>query len=89
MARVSVQAPGMPIAVNVDTRESDVACLPADALRDSLAGTGVAIAPTEPELLDAIDQARTGRSFWRLFMVAALVMLVLESLLAERLRKRV
>jgi hypothetical protein len=27
-ARVSVQAPGLPIAVNVDPRESDVACLP-------------------------------------------------------------
>jgi len=27
VARVSVQAPGMPVAVNVDTRESDVACL--------------------------------------------------------------
>ena len=61
----------------------------ADALGDLAKRTGMAPAPTEAELLDAIDQARTERSFWRTFMIAALVMLVLESLLAERLHKHV
>jgi len=88
-ARVSVQAAGMPIAVNVDTRESDVKCLPDAALRSVLKGTGLSVASTESGLLDAIEQARTGRSFWRLFMVAALVALLLESLLADRMHRKV
>ena len=86
-ARVSVQAPGMPIAVNVDKRESDVKCLSDAALGDVVQGTGMFVVSAGSGLLDAIDQARTGRSFWRLFMVAALLMLFLESLLADRMRR--
>ena len=85
VARVSVQAPGMPIAVNVDTRESDVACLPEKELRTVLDDTGIAIATTETELLSAIEAERTGQSSWRFFMLLGLTFLIAESLFADRL----
>ena len=85
LARVSVQAPGMPVAVNVDTRESNVRCLPASELRSSLDGAGLVVAPSETDLLGAIESKRTGRSFWRLFMIAGLAVLLIESLFADRL----
>jgi hypothetical protein len=88
LARVSVQAPGMPVAVNVDTRESDVACLPDSELRTSLAGTGITIAAGGPDLLAAIETTRTGRSSWRQFMIAGLVLLLIESLFADRILRR-
>jgi hypothetical protein len=85
VVRVSVQAPGMPVAVNVDTRESDVACLPESELRTSLEGTGITVASTETDLLAAIETSRTGRSSWRFFMIAGLVVLLIECLFADRL----
>jgi len=87
-ARVSVQSPGMPIAVNVDTSESDVACVEADDLREGMKGTGVSVSASEAELSSEISAARTGRSSWRYFMIAALVFLVGESLLADRMVRR-
>jgi hypothetical protein len=87
LAKVSVQAPGMPIAVNVDTRESNVKCLSALETASSFDGTGITVAHSEPDLIDAVEQARTGRSFWLSFMIAGLVLLVVESLFADRLLK--
>lgn len=87
-ARVSVQAPGMPVAVNVDDRESDVTSLTASELNTNLKGTEVTVASSETELAAAIETTRTGRSSWRQFMIAGLVLLLVESLLADRLRKR-
>jgi von Willebrand factor type A domain/CARDB len=87
-ARVSVQAPGLPIAVNVDSTESDVACLPEPELRNNLTGLGLGVATGDVELAAAIDSARTGSSSWRFFMMAALVFLLLECLLADRMMAR-
>jgi Aerotolerance regulator N-terminal/von Willebrand factor type A domain len=87
-ARVSVQAPGLPIAVNVDPRESDVACLPEPELRANLEGLGLGVAANDTELAAAIETARTGSSAWRFFMIAALVFLLLECLLADRMMTR-
>ncbi len=86
--RVSVQAPGLPVAVNVNSRESDVTSLTADELGRNLEGTDATIAATETELAAAIDASRTSRSSWRLFMIAVLVILLIECLLADRLRGR-
>jgi hypothetical protein len=87
-ARVSVQAPGMPIAVNVDTRESDVACLTPAQLRAALDDSGIEVAGSDTELASAIELSRTGRSSWRFFMFAALAILLIECLLADRLMSR-
>ena len=88
LARVSVQAPSMPIAVNVDTGESDVTCLSADDFASQFRDTKVMVARTEAELLDSIQQSRSGLSFWRSLMIAGLVIFVLESLLAHRTSHR-
>ena len=87
-ARVSVQSPGMPVAVNVDTKESDVACLGEMKLRKSMEGTGVTVSANEGDLMADISMARTGRSYWRFFMIAALCLLAGESLFADRLHGR-
>lgn len=88
LARVSVQAPGMPIAVNVDTTESDVSCLSADELAEKFRDTGIMIARSDDELLGSIQQARAGLSFWHTLLIAGLVILVLESLLAHHASHR-
>lgn len=87
-ARVSVQASGLPIAVNVDTSESDVACLPESELHANFEGLGLIVAASDDELAAAIDLTRTGRSAWRFFMIAGLAFLILESLFADRLLRR-
>jgi hypothetical protein len=87
-AKVSVQAPGMPVAVNVDTQESDVACMDDKALIDRLEGTGIEVSTNEGDLAAGISASRTGRSSWRFFMIAALCLLVGESLFADRLYGR-
>ncbi|BCX49049.1 conserved hypothetical protein [Haloferula helveola] len=87
-ARVSVQAAGVPIAVNVDPRESDVACLPEAELRANIEGLGLNVAASDDELASAIEATRTGRSAWRFFMIAALAFLLFESLFADRLLTR-
>jgi hypothetical protein len=87
-ARVSVQAPGLPIAVNVDPRESDIACLPEAEIRANLESIGLGVVMSDSELANTIDEKRTGRSAWRFFMIAALVFLLLECLLADRMLKR-
>ncbi len=88
LARVSVQAPGMPVAVNVDTRESNVKCLPASELMSRFEDTDVMVAHSDDELSAAIDQTRTGLSFWRSFLIAGLVLILIESLFADRLLRK-
>jgi len=88
VARVSVQAPGMPVAVNVDTRESGVACLSGPEVGESLAGTGITVSATEADLSADIAAARTGRSSWRYFLMAGLAFLVIESMLADLILRR-
>jgi uncharacterized membrane protein len=87
LARVSLQAPGTPIAVNVDTAESNVRCLSAAETTRIFEGIGIAVAHSEGDLLDAVEGARTGRSFWLVFLLAGLGLLLIESLLANFMRK--
>jgi hypothetical protein len=88
LARVSLQAVGMPIAVNVDTRESTVKCLSAEDAARSLDGTGVRVVRSEARLLADIEEARGSSSLWRICMIAGLALLVVESLLAEKLSRK-
>jgi hypothetical protein len=87
-ARVSVQSAGIPIAVNVDTHESDIRCLPQSELRTTLESLGLKMVTNNEELSATIDSTRTGRSAWRIFMIAALAFLLFESLLADRMLAR-
>lgn len=87
-ARVSVQAPGVPIAVNVDPAESQVATLPETELRENIESLGLAVVVGETELASAIETNRTGRSAWRIFMIGALIFLLTECLLADRMMSK-
>ncbi len=87
-ARVSVQSAGIPIAVNVDPHESDIRCLPQSELRTTLESLGLKMVTNNEELAATIDSTRTGRSAWRIFMIAALAFLLFESLLADRMLAR-
>ena len=84
-ARVSVQAPGHPIAVNVNTDESDARCLAPDQAADALAKTGVVVTESAVEMIDDI---RVGYEFWRPLMFACLAALVLESVIASQIFRR-
>ncbi len=88
MAHVSVQAPGLPIAVNVDPSESNIACLAESELRQNLEALGLKVITSDTELAAAIESSRTGRSAWRFFMISALVFLLFECLLADRMMTR-
>jgi hypothetical protein len=88
MAHVSVQAPGQPIAVNVDPSESNLACLAESELRQNLEALGLNVIVSDAELAAAIESSRTGRSAWRFFMICALAFLLLECLLADRMMTR-
>ncbi len=77
----------MPVAVNVDTAESDVASLAPSDLEANLGDVGITLAHSEAELSAAIGTSRTGRSAWRNFMLVGLALLLAESLFAERLRQ--
>ncbi|MDT8391223.1 MAG: BatA domain-containing protein [Lentisphaeria bacterium] len=88
LARVSLQATGMPIAVNVDTRESRVKCMTAEEAARTLQGTGARITPSDAGLSDGVDDIRAPRSFWRFFMLTGLAFFIIESLFAEWLSRK-
>ena len=88
LARVSVQAAGMPVAVNVDTTESVVKSMSEEEVVAVLKDTGVKTVRSQEGLLAVAEEARRSRSLWRIFMMAGLAFLVLESLFAELLLKK-
>ena len=45
----------------------------------------IGVVMSDSELASTIDEKRTGRSAWRFLMIAALVFLLLECLLADRM----
>lgn len=88
LAKVSVQAPGMPVAVNIDPAESNVATLSTNDLQKTLEGTSITIVGADVDLAKAIVANRGGRSSWRSFMIAGLIFLLIECLLADRLHRK-
>ena len=87
-ARVSPQAPGTPIAVNVDPRESAVKALSPEEASHILTDTNVRVARSESGLLEVINEGRTVRSFWPILMLAGLLLVVGEGLFAGFLTRR-
>ena len=88
VARVSLQSRGTPIAVNVNSAESEVACLDLAQMVGRFEGTDLVLAGTEVELLTEMNNRRTAESSWRFIMMVGLVLLVLESLVADRQQRR-
>lgn len=88
LARVNPQAPGIPIAVNVDTRESAVTGLAPDALSQLLAGANVRVVPSDEGLRETIEEVRTVRSFWPALMMAGILLVLSEGLFAGFLARK-
>ena len=84
LARVSLQSPGVPVAVNVDTAESNVGSQSAAEVAQRFEETDIVVAQSDTELLDAVGQSQTGRSFWFPLLLSVLGLLVIETLLAGR-----
>jgi len=57
-------------------------------LTSKLEGMDVNVISSGSELAAAIESHRTGRSSWRFLMIVALVLLIIECLFADFLRKR-
>ena len=83
LTRLSLQAAGMPVAVNVDARESAVKSMSSEDVFQSLKGTGVKIVRSKESLFEVAEETRTSRSLWRVFMMAGLAFFVLEGFFAE------
>ena len=87
-ARVSVQTPGTPVAVNVNPGESHVRCLTPEEAEARFAETGLHLLPDDADLSPEVASARSFSDFSRLFLLAGLILLLAECLLADRLLRR-
>ena len=87
-AQASIQAPPTPIAVNVDTSESDLNFLSSEGLNTAFEGTGFVVTNSNAELLSAIDDSRSGLYLSRYLFIAGFILLIIESLLAYRKRQK-
>ncbi len=76
------------LAVNVDTRESDVMNLSGVELQAALSGLPLTIRSEDQDLAAVIRESRVGREFWRVLMLLALAVFAVEGMLARRFSRR-
>lgn len=77
------------LAVNVDPNESMTAVLDGPSLDEIAGGLSLGVVNAEGVISDAMRTNRVGREIWRALIIAALCLLVLESLLSKWLVRRV
>ena len=87
-ARGSLQSAPVPIAVNVDTRESNVASLSPDEQQRVFATTGIQLVQPGEPLEGYLAESRSITSFWHLCAMVCVGIMLIESLLACRLPRR-
>jgi hypothetical protein len=80
----------MPLAaaVNVDADESDIRVLEPVALNRVFADTDVHVVPAADDVATAIRQSRVGRELWWELVLAGLVLLIIEAMLAWYFSRR-
>jgi len=71
------------VAVNVDALEGATATLEAAGVASAMQGLNVAVIEPGDAAASAIAEARVGRELWRELLIAALAVLLIESLLAR------
>lgn len=81
---------GLPLtaAVNVDAAESDVKTLYGTALTKALRGLPIRVLSPDADVMATIKQSRVGFELWRILMLLALVVLLVEGYLAHRFSRR-
>jgi hypothetical protein len=75
------------LAVNVDARESHVEALSAAALQEAFQGLKVRLVAADNSVEATIQESRFGKQLWKELLVAALLTLLIEALLAQYFTK--
>jgi|GEM_PF-5303468 len=75
-------------AVNVDTRESDLARTTRLGLETALPDAKLNFVEDAETLAKTVEQEKTSRPFWRPILYAVLVIMLLESILSQRFGSR-
>ncbi len=81
--------PGVAIAANVNTSESNVRVVEGAALENTLDPTGVEVLYRDGRISKAIRDARQGRELSHRLLLAALIIFILQSILARRFTNRI
>ena len=81
--------PGVAIAANVNASESNVRVVESAALRNTLDSTGVQVFNREGSLSKTITDARRGSELSQRLLLAALIVFILQSILARRFTNRI
>jgi hypothetical protein len=85
-----VRAPAIPVAVNVETAESDVRGLTEEELEATARELALRVVAPGASVVAAIREGRTGRELWSLLLFVGVLAVVAEALLARHIsiRKR-
>jgi hypothetical protein len=78
----------IPLAVNLDPRESDLRAAEATTLRDQLATTSTRVAQAGAPLGSTIRAQRVGKELWIYFLLAGLAVVLIEAILARWFTRR-
>ena len=81
--------PGVAIAANVNASESNVRVVESAALSNTLDSTGVQVLNREGSTSKAIEDARRGSELSQRLLLAALIVFILQSILARRFTNRI
>ena len=81
--------PGVVVAANVNASESNVRVVEGPALANSLDDTGVKVLNRAGSMEDAIKDARFGSELSIRLLIAAIIVFILQSILARRFTNRI
>jgi len=86
--RTDVPTSALFTAVNVDPRESRVQSLAESALRDAFQGLPVRLVPEGSRIELSVQESRVGKELWKGLLLAALLVLLIEGVLALHFTRR-
>ncbi len=85
---LDANAPAQLFAVNVPADESNVQVADATALEQQLGPVGARLLDGEVSIAEAVRTSRVGRELWRILLVAALLVIIAQAVLARWFAKR-
>ena len=87
--KTGVDKPGVVVAANVNASESNVRVVEGPALANNLDGTGVTVLNRAGSMEDAIKDVRFGSELSVRLLIAAIIVFILQSILARRFTNRI
>ena len=81
--------PGVVFAANVNTSESNVRVVESAVLSNTLDSIGVKVIKDEGSMSNAIEKERRGSELSQRLLLAALIIFILQSILARRFTNRI